>query len=774
MNQFDNWREAWRSYLLGSDWDAISTDSKAIITSLERIADAKEVDPDPSIAYSTLFDLRALAMAYCTSGTKYHGRDEVKEKICSGLLKVQEEEYNLNTAPDKIENWWLAQIGNPLRLLDILILMYDELPNREMCIKKWTDIILHYQGAYAISSRGQEETGANLIWKCHVLLLTGILREDMALIDWVNAKLPTILQYSNMKEMHGQTFYDDGFYPDGSFIQHYFFAYTGGYGRHLLNILSGLLYAFKREACLALSDEKKEFFCEMIHQTYEPLIYKGRFMDLARGREISRYYHQDHITGRHIMRGLCYLSSVMEGEVQKRVRAMIKEWLSDPETRQSFFCDENPRAEYFVQPSLAEVLREIEMDEASPRGALIGNYQFGVMSKVVHLRKHFGLGISMHSPTISSYECVSHEGARSWHISDGMTYLYTTDIDAYNHDYYGCVDMQRLAGTTVDRSPNRQTDLYYTWYLPESKNPYAFAGGVTLGKFGITGLQYRGQGNGKERDLEVKKSWFMFDDEVVCLGSGITSTTGNPIETIVDNRKLLEDMSNVVTFGDKMGQLCAEMIDKEWVEADYLHLTGNVGVGSDVGYYFPKGEQVHVLCEKRTGDWENLDGHPEHACENAFVTIWIDHGAYAKNADYAYVLLPGNTVDQTRQYSENPGVEIVACCEAVHAVRHPSLGLLGINFWNQEVHTCEGLTCDTQASVMVQIQDDNLELAISDPTKTDAVINLTFDFSVKHIQEKSEQIEIIHYQPLAIRVNTTGLHGKSVHLFAEMVDMMEE
>lgn len=47
--------------------------------------------------------------------------------------------------------------------------------------------------------------------------------------------------------------------------------------------------------------------------------------------------------------------------------------------------------------------------------------------------------------------------------------------------------------------------------------------------------------------LSGKKSWFMFDDEIVALGAGITSTDNRKVETIVDNRKLKASGDNVLT-----------------------------------------------------------------------------------------------------------------------------------------------------------------------------------------------------------------------------------
>ena len=760
-SKFDKWRKAWRISLLGKRWDKTTPDSKEIIASLERIADTRVDERQPSDPFGSIFALRALAMAYSTPGTKFYGKEEVKNEIFDGLLLAEKNEYNLDIS--KPGHWWLLQIGYPMRLLDILILMYDELPTGDEYIQKWTDIILHFQDAYSLVSMGGKETGANLMWKCHVFLLTGILRNDMELIKWANTSLSEILQYSNKIDNQGLGLYDDGFYPDGSFIQHYFFAYTGGYGRHLLNVLAGLMYAFDGEDCLAIDNEKRQFIYDAIRKSYEPLVYKGLFMDIARGREITRYYHQDNVIGRHFIRGLCYLSSVIEGEAQKSVRAMIKEWFNHGKTRELLLQDDTRRAEYFIHPSMAEIVKDIEEDSAMPRGELIGHYNFSVMCKTVHLRKNYGFAISMYSPTIARYECVSHEGARSWHISDGVTYLYTSDTGQYNNDYYGSVDMQRLPGITVDRSPNRYTDPYFTWYLPENKNIYSFAGGVTMGMYGVTGLQHRGQGNGKECDLEVKKSWFMFDDEIVCLGSGITSTSGNPIETIIDNKRL--NMQNRITHSGDSTKGCSELIGPETVkEVDFIHLTGNEANGSDIGYYFPRKENVHILLEKRKGDWSNLYGDPEHLCENTFATMWVSHGAHPKNEDYAYVLLPDKTADETRQYSEAPEIEVLECTESAHAVKHKHLNILGINFWNKEPYTCEGITCNTQASILMRNHPDYIEIAIADPTKTDETINVSFDFGIKGIHEKPEQIEISSYNPLTISVDTTNLHGGSLYV----------
>ncbi|MDF2592015.1 MAG: Hyaluronate lyase [Clostridia bacterium] len=757
MDKFDLWRQNWRDYLLGKAWNPESEHGKQIISSLERMADTEVEDTNDNshiVYFSPFFKLHALTVSYCTKGTRHYADEGIKAHIFSELDHLYETEYNLSTSP---ENWWAVQIGLPLRVLNILILLYDELDNREEEIKKWTDTILHFQNAYSLTSRGQVEGGANLMWKCHVHYLTGILRKETEWIEKANDWLQTILVYANPVQIlgHGKI-YDDGFYPDGSFLQHYMFAYTGGYGKHLLNIFCGLLYAFDGTDLITLSEEKKEFFYHLIHEAYEPIIYNGRVMDFARGREVSRYFNQDNMIGRFVIRSLCYISVIMPEPEKTRTIAMLKEWLSKNDTGKDLLKDEYVRGEYYILPSLAEVYEKVLAAEIPPRGELIGHYNFGVVSKAVHLAKGFGFAVSMHSQNIACYEYLNGESSKFWHMADGVTYLYTSDADQYNQGYYATVDMQRLPGTTVDRSPDRVNDPYYNWYLPESKNVYKFAGGASLGNIGIAGMQYRGQGLSKDKSLEVKKSWFMLDHEIVCLGSGITSPTGNPIETVIDNKRL-ENNANVITINNEVFSLSNATIPTKT-----LHITGNCGETSDIGYYFPEETEVTVVREHREGTWNTVEVNPENKCENDFATFYIEHGKRPKDASYAYVILPGFTADAVREYANAPSIEILENSSSAHAIRQNSNQLLCVNFWNTEAYKAAGISSNTQCCVLVRKELNRTEIAISDPTKDDQLIELHFEFDAKEVVHKDTCIKVISLTPFSIQIDTKDKHGQSI------------
>ena len=92
-----------------------------------------------------------------------------------------------------------------------------------------------------------------------------------------------------------------------------------------------------------------------------------------------------------------------------------------------------------------------------------------------------------------------------------------------------------MPGTTVDSTVRDETLPTFSmgddiWGMPENE----WAGGVSDGTNGAAGMML---GNRWVSGLEGKKSYFMFDNEIVCLGSGIS---GGEVEayTVIDNRIL--------------------------------------------------------------------------------------------------------------------------------------------------------------------------------------------------------------------------------------------
>src|SRR5271169_4213153 len=78
------------------------------------------------------------------------------------------------------------------------------------------------------------------------------------------------------------------------------------------------------------------------------------------------------------------------------------------------------------------------------------------MDRVVHLAPGFGLGLSMSSSRVLTYESIHGENVNGWHTGEGMLYLYNPDLTQFDDDFWPTVDPHRLPGTTIDVSQIRE------------------------------------------------------------------------------------------------------------------------------------------------------------------------------------------------------------------------------------------------------------------------------------------------------------------------------
>ena len=108
----------------------------------------------------------------------------------------------------------------------------------------------------------------------------------------------------------------------------------------------------------------------------------------------------------------------------------------------------------------------------------------------------------------------------------------------------------------------------------------------------------------------------MFDGQIVCLGAGITNSgESSPVESIIENRRLRAEADNVLTVNGEAEALPVQEAGLEDIvsgsadvsgtsipNVSWAHLEGNVE-GSDIGYYFPGGDQtISVRKGKNAGE----------------------------------------------------------------------------------------------------------------------------------------------------------------------------
>ncbi|WP_193726646.1 polysaccharide lyase family 8 super-sandwich domain-containing protein [Paenibacillus guangzhouensis] len=766
LDEFDSIRMKWFVYLTGgTDYDVNDPDIAANIQekdigvsnsegtglwdtmnkSMNRtyLWSDLQSTTDSSQVSSHFTRLKKMAIVYNTIGSSLYHNEALKADLVRALDWAYTNRYH--ESKSEYNNWWDWEIGTPQLVNDLLVLMYDHLTQAQIDnYIRAIDRFVPNPSKRTIS--GVTETGANLLDKAFVVTLRGIIGKSGDKITQGRDSMKPAFLYVQS---------GDGFYEDGSFVQHTYVAYTGGYGAVLMGRIADLFYLLK-DTTWRITDPNADNVFRWVKEGYEPLIYKGAIMDNVRGRGISRQKSSDHTTGRGIVLAILRLAEGAPPDQAIQLKRMVKEWIASDTSFDN----------YFVGAGIFEMIlgKKLMNDTAIPRrGELIGHYQFPGMDRIVHSREDFSFGISMFSPRISSFEFGNGENLKGWFTGLGMTSLYNSDIEQFSGNYWATADMYRLPGTTTDGSGSG-TPVQWKNYA----NPYNWVGGSSVdGSLGTAGMQFSNAQN-TGSPLQGKKSWFLFGDQIAALGSGLTSTDTRQVETIVENRKLNANGDNPLTVNGTVKPASAG-----WSESmnnvSWAHLAGSVS-GSDIGYYFPGTPTIQGMRETRTANWKQVNtDNTADPVTDSYVSLAFNHGKAPTNASYAYVLLPGKSAAATASYATAPSMEVIENSTEAQAVMDTKLHATGANFWNDAVKTISRngqplLTSDKKASVTTQVKDGQLHIGISDPTKANTgSIQLEIHKPAASVVSLDPRIQITQLQPtIKLTVNTAGAFGRSL------------
>ncbi|KAB8189608.1 hypothetical protein FH608_039140 [Nonomuraea phyllanthi] len=698
---FDATRERWVSLLAGGSYNYAYTDkTEAIEGSANAVLRKMEPDPrrpslwpdlplkDPRTGnFNRSYNrMRTLALGWATPGTAMHRSREVAEAAVRALDFLYEHAYH-EDLDRRGSNWFWWEIGVPRALTDTCALLYDGLPERRL--RRWLRPLRRWcpDPERRISHPGVVETGANRASKAMAVAMRGLLTYEARLVKRARDAVSDLLRPTSGP--------GDGFYRDGSFIQHDVYPYTGSYGVDYLESVAKLI------AMLSRSPWEINGIGNVYHiveRSFVPFIFDGLMMDCVRGRQISVQGHRDYHSGQKAVEAVLTLLETAPDRYARRWKPLVKGWL----TRNRAI----PYDTLAPLPSVARA-RALLDDPSVPVGPrTTGTYVFADMDRIVHRRPTWAYAIAMSSERIGAAEAMNRENLHGWYTGDGMTYLYTGDLTHWNDDLWPTIDPYRLPGTTVDT--RRRADLAHgRRRLP----PTPWAGGVALdGEYGVAAMKLVAGGS----SLRAKKAWFLLDDAVIALGTGITASDGRRIETVVENRNT-HDRHPPLAQGD-----------------GWFHLNGVAG------YALLDGADAKAIRMERTGRWRDIDkgattGGDTTPVTRHYTTILIDHGVDPRKARYAYAVLPGASATQTAAYRGR--VEILANSASVQAITRDNL--LAAVFWRAAtVETVYGpLAADGPCTLLARLDREHVRLAVSDPSRTADEVKITLPWPVKSVKE---------------------------------------
>src|SRR5690625_1877177 len=689
-------------------------------------------DGNLETTYQKLYEIAVATAMPLPSGATVpadlSGNTEVQQQVIDALRWVHEH-YFADQDAGYYGNWYNWEIGIPTHVSRTLALLADEVAAAD------PDLVQDYvQSMDAYLREGKDgdvdldsrfHTGANLADITTNRIVQGAVLGDTDRISKAISDQLTVYQIIDPYHLqHGVT---DGFYADGSFLMHSSVPYTGSYGIGLLERVTttiAMLTGTEHATDPALAAQINTWLAT----AFAPVIVEGWMMEIVKGRAVSR-----------TSTGYTNATSVVESVVALSAHADAE---SAPDLA-SYVAYLHGIEQMAISPSSfadpANIVRyaEVVADEEVTRADLVpaaATFAYNAMDRHVHHRAEFTFALARSSERVSKYEYTNGENLRPWFQGDGAHYLYLAGEDqgeAFGVDYYTAVDPIRLAGVSAPEE-ERETipELYGLPYYdnPEEdftsssvkQNLYvyfplgtnAYSGGTTLGTYAVAGMQqsddaaYVAKQAGElpedfvaYANCRSSKSWFMFDDEIVVLASGIDDEHDRDVITTVDARVC--DPTDTVHLAGKTRHGRPVTGPGSVDDPAWLHYE-NATRGSTLGYVFYTEGEIDVRLEsvERPRSYVRTSNSDTPISKRVF-DVSHTHQPGQVSGSLAYAIVPGASQQALARYARS-GPEVVAHDTQVHAVRHAGLRLLGLNTFADGGHQIGSLTVDGPASVLAQ------------------------------------------------------------------------
>ncbi|HHO5443873.1 TPA: polysaccharide lyase 8 family protein [Staphylococcus aureus] len=681
---------------------------------------SKDLDTKSADMTRTYRNIEKISEAMKHKNTKLK-TDEIKTKVKDALEWLHKNAYGKE--PDKKVadltsnfknktsrntnlNWWDYEIGTSRALTNTLILLQEDFTDEEK--KKYTAPIKTFapDSDKILSSVGKSEPakGGNLVDISKVKLLESIIEEDKDMMKKSIDSFNTVFTYAQNSATGKER---NGFYKDGSYIDHQDVPYTGAYGVVLLEGISQMMPMIK-ETPFNDSNQNDTTLKSWIDDGFMPLIYKGEMMDLSRGRAISRENETSHSASATVMKSLLRLSDTMDKSTKAKYKKIVK---TSVESDSSY-----KQTDYLSSYSDISKMKSLMEDSTISTNGLTQQLKiYNDMDRVTYHNKglDFAFGLSMTSKNVARYESINGENLKGWHTGAGMSYLYNSDVKHYRDNFWATADMKRLAGTTtLDNEEPKSTDV--------KKSSKTFVGGTKFDdQHASIGMDFENQ----DKTLTAKKSYFILNDKIVFLGTGIKSTDSskNPVTTI-ENRKA----NDYKLYKDD-----TQTTNSDNQETNSLFLESTNSTQNNIGYHFLNESKITVKKESHTGKWSDINKSQKDIQKtDEYYEVTQKHSN--TDSKYAYVLYPGLSKDVFK--SKASKVTVVKQEDDFHVVKDNESVWAGINYSDSaktfEINNTKVEVKAKGMFILTKKDDNTYECSFYNPESTNSVSDIESKISM--------------------------------------------
>ncbi len=494
-----------------------------------------------SLSYQKVY---YMALAYGTAGSELYKNEDLRNDIVYGLEWLYNNRYGMDEfegkgwrSPNSFD-WHDWYVESPEYIVYTMLIIEDYLSDEQK---------VKYLTPFDRLNPLTADAGSNRFKRARIAMGSALLQSNAKKIIQLQTMLDDSFIYvDNNRNNSVSQLYGDrgekrghGFYTDGTYLFHTAHFLNGVYGLGHIASLSRCMNTF-RDTAFEVTNPHVDNVCGWVYNAYLPLIYDGGMFRLAFGR--AGHNAAAHGIGVDVLGVMLDLVEIVPEYDAEKFKSYIKRQIT-----------EDSGTDYYAELTVPQTIELIKlMNDETVLAA--DNYEINKIyyqgDIAVHQRESFGVGISMSSSRMFNYESINNEGITDWYVGDGMVET-RIDDDYIQSDrrYWRYINPYRLPGTTVDTQERQAVSIAQGNAYLSSKD---FVGGVSNGTYGAASMwlesyhneepygndngSYGGPAPKHDCNLEAKKSYFMFDDEIVCVGSDINASNGFDVLTVVDNK----------------------------------------------------------------------------------------------------------------------------------------------------------------------------------------------------------------------------------------------
>ncbi|WP_297087360.1 chondroitinase family polysaccharide lyase [uncultured Draconibacterium sp.] len=274
-------------------------------------------------------------------------------------------------------------------------------------------------------------------------------------------------------------------------------------------------------------------------------------------------------------------------------------------------------------------------------------------------------------------------------------------------------DWTRFPGTTTIKAPLERIKTTPVNGIEQLYSDEGFVGGLDFSDGnGVFVSKIHGSKKYKLESFYATKTYFFFNDLMVCLGSGIS----NNLPQYETQTTLFQ---NSISEKFKLHVNDTESCKNSYFEKELDNNSNWLLDSRNIGYYLPKGQNLKVSYNlqksRNSSDTEDTSGK--------FETAWLKHGFAPEEKQYEYAVKVQTTASDMELFAQKMNSEtdkvyhVIQADKNVHIVEFPEAKTKAYVLFRKNFNLNSGVLKGVSfpSLIMTKEHGDKLSIAVSDP-----------------------------------------------------------